>query len=97
MYIDLRLDCGYTQFLYCIYAYVDEEPLTSEIRPQPDVVPVEEVPDGLRHVLEILGVVRVVLAADDAETVKGRKMKTDHSQQEAFKQLTKSPPKCVSR
>ena len=44
--------------------------LTSKVGPKPDVVALEQVPNGLRHVLEVLGVVRVVLAADDAEAVK---------------------------
>ena len=44
--------------------------LTSKVGPQPDVIALEQVPYGLCHVLEVLGVVRVVLAADDAEAVK---------------------------
>ena len=45
--------------------------LTSKIRPQPDVVALEQVPYGHRHVLEVSGRHRggLVLAADDTEAV----------------------------
>ena len=52
--------------------------ITSEIRPQPYVVAFEQISYGLRHILEVLGVIRVVLAADDAEAVERSQMKEDN-------------------
>ena len=68
--------------------------ITSEIRPQPYVVAFEQISYGLGHILEVLGVVGVVLTADDAEAVQISQLKEDRPQVKVCRQLTRSPPRC---